>query len=66
MYEDFSSEVITVEKLMELLYIGKNTAYKLLNSGEIRAFKIGKVWKIPKEAVNEYILHKTRKSPDGP
>lgn len=43
MYEDFSSEVITVEELMELLYIGKNTAYKLLNSGEIRAFKIGKV-----------------------
>ncbi len=66
MYEEFSSEVITVEELMELLYIGKNTAYKLLNSGEIRAFKIGKVWKIPKEAVSEYILNKTRKSPDGP
>lgn len=61
MYEDFSSEVITVEELMELLYIGKNTAYRLLNSGELRAFKIGKVWKIPREAVGEYILNKTRK-----
>ena len=60
MYEEFSSEVITVEELMELLYIGKNTAYKLLNSGELRALKIGKVWKIPKEAVGEYIMKKTR------
>lgn len=43
MYEDFSGEIITVEELMELLYIGKNTAYRLLSSGEIKAFRIGKV-----------------------
>ncbi len=65
MYEDFSSEVITVEELMELLYIGKNTAYRLLSSGEIKAFRIGKVWKIPKDSVTEYILSKTRKLPSG-
>lgn len=45
---------------MELLYIGKNTAYQLLNSGEIRAFRIGRVWKIPKEAVGEYVLRKAK------
>ena len=65
MYEDFSGEIITVEELMELLYIGKNTAYKLLSSGEIKAFRIGKVWKIPKDAVSEYILSKTRTLPYG-
>ena len=56
MYEDFAHEILTVEELMELLYIGKNTAYQLLQSGEIRAFRIGRVWKIPKEAVSEYIV----------
>jgi excisionase family DNA binding protein len=56
MYEDFEHEILTVEELMELLYIGKNTAYQLLKSGEIRAFRIGRVWKIPKEAVSEYIV----------
>ena len=54
-------EILTIEELMELLYIGKNTAYQLLKSGEIKAFRIGKVWKIPRESVNEYILRKTAK-----
>ena len=58
MYDEIG-EILTIEELMELLYIGKNTAYKLLKSGEIKAFKIGKVWKIPRESVNEYILRKT-------
>ena len=51
-----------MEEFAELLYIGRNTAYKILNSGEIRAFKIGKAWKIPKDAVSEYILRKSRKN----
>ena len=61
MYEDFAHEILTVEELMELLYIGKNTAYQLLKSGEIRAFRIGRVWKIPKEAVSEYIVRMAQK-----
>ena len=62
MYESFSEEILTVEEFAELLYIGRNTAYKILNSGEIRAFKIGKSWKIPKDAVSEYILRKSRRN----
>ncbi len=63
MYDNFDSEIITVDELMEMIYIGKNTAYQLLNSGELRAFKIGKVWKIPKDAVSEYILTKQNPIP---
>ncbi len=48
-------DILTVEQLMEALYIGKNTAYKLLNSGEILSFKIGKVYKIPRKALEDYI-----------
>lgn len=54
-------EIITVEELMEILMIGKNRAYQLLNSGEIHSFKIGRVHKIPKIAVEEYILNKAKK-----
>ena len=64
MYDNFDSEIITVDELMEMLYIGKNTAYQLLNSGELRAFKIGKVWKIPKDSVSEYIINKTNSHTD--
>ncbi|MBQ8012409.1 MAG: helix-turn-helix domain-containing protein [Oscillospiraceae bacterium] len=53
-----TSEIMTVEELIELLQIGKSTAYQLLASGEIRAFRIGRKWKIEREAVYEYIRGK--------
>lgn len=56
-----TTEIMTVEELMELLHIGKSTVYQLLDSGEIRAFRIGRKWKIPKEAVCEYIQRKTNR-----
>lgn len=49
------NEIMKFEEVMEFLNIGKNTLYRLLNNGEISAFKIGKVWKIPKKSVEEYI-----------
>ncbi len=49
------NEIMKFEEVMEYLNIGKNTLYRLLNNGEINAFKIGKVWKIPKSEVDNYI-----------
>lgn len=49
------NDVLTVEELAEILCIGKNGAYDLLSSGAIRAFRIGRNWKIPKESVIEYL-----------
>jgi excisionase family DNA binding protein len=49
------NDILTVEDIMELLNIGKNTAYSLLESGEIKAFRIGRMWKIPRKSVYEYI-----------
>lgn len=48
-------ELITIDELCDLLMIGRTTAYKLLQSGELKAFKIGKVWKISKASVECYI-----------
>ena len=49
-YEDF----LTVEELCEILHIGKNMAYRLLDSGAIKAFRISRTWKIPKQSVIEF------------
>lgn len=54
-YED----LITLEELCEILSIGKNTAYRLLNTKEISAFRIGRIWKIPKVSVATYIKSHT-------
>ena len=48
-------EILTFEELCEILDIGKNTAYFLLHSKQIKAFKIGSNWKIPKQAIEEYV-----------
>ena len=58
-------EILTVKEVMELLYIGKNTAYQLLNDGEIKAFRIGTTWKIPRSAVDDYIIEKCREHQVG-
>ena len=49
-------DLITIDDLCDMLAIGKNTAYHLLNTNQIHAFRIGRIWKIPREAVSEYVL----------
>lgn len=56
---DEMNGIISIEEIMEILSVGKNTVYSLLNSHEIKAFRIGKVWKIPRKSVMEYIHRKT-------
>lgn len=50
--------VIEIDDLCSTLSIGKNTAYELLNNGEISCFKVGSCWKIPLKAVEEYVERK--------
>ena len=38
------NEYLTPREVMELLAIGKNTFYKMVQSGELPAFRIGKQW----------------------
>lgn len=49
------SEYLTLREVMELLYIGKNTLYGLLNSGELKGFRVGKQWRIRKDRLKEYV-----------
>lgn len=55
MYRELYQDLITIEELCEILTVGKNTAYRLLNNGEISAFRIGRTWKIPRQSVTTFI-----------
>ena len=49
-------DVLTVADLQEILGIGRNMAYSLLQSGAIAGFRIGqKKWRIPKTAVLDFL-----------
>lgn len=53
--ENTSERLVTIEELCEELMIGRNAAYHLLATGQLKGFRIGRIWKIPKESVNLYI-----------
>lgn len=53
---DQYNDVLTVADLQEILGIGRNMAYSLLQSGTIAGFRIGqKKWRIPKTAVLDFL-----------
>lgn len=52
---DQYEEILTIDDLCEILMIGKNLACQLLTEKKIKAFRIGKKWKIPKISVENFI-----------
>lgn len=55
MFENYS-DVVGVNELCDMLRIGKNTAYKLINTGEIISVRVGRCIKIPKVYIIDYCL----------
>ena len=53
-------DILSVEEVCEALRIGANQAYFLLNSGKVKGYKQGRVWKIPKQALIEYIVEQSK------
>ena len=51
-------EIMTFKECQQLLKIGKNTMLDLLHTRQIDGFKIGNRWKITKESVIEFIVHR--------
>lgn len=46
---------LRVEGLMPILGIGRNTAYELIRSGQIRSIRIGRQIRIPRDALLEFL-----------
>lgn len=55
MFEQYP-DILTVEEVCEALRMGYNAVYEILNSGKLKAFKNGRVWRIPRESLMEFIL----------
>lgn len=54
MFKDYP-DMLTPREAMEALGIGKTTMYRLLNTGEIKAARVGgKIWRISRKALSEY------------
>ncbi len=47
--------VLRVEDLMPILGIGRSNAYALVRSGQVRSIRIGHQFRIPREAIREFL-----------
>lgn len=47
--------LLTADETMKVLKIGKNALYELLHSGKLKAYRNGRVWRIPRQAIEEFI-----------
>ena len=56
-YHSFDDLPLTmrVEELMPILGIGRNTAYELVHSGQIKGIRIGRSIRIPKSEVIRFL-----------
>ena len=52
--EDYP-EILEVDDFCKILRIGKNSAYKILESRVIPAFRVGSSWKITKTAMIDFL-----------
>lgn len=48
-------DILTVSDLQKLLNIGRSTAYRLIENGEIRCIRVGRTIRIPKRFVADFI-----------
>ena len=49
-------DVLTTDEVCEILRIGYNSLYELLRNEKLKGYRNGRVWRIPKEAIKNYII----------
>ena len=47
--------VLTVSQVAEILNVNKNTVFRLIKAGEIPAMRVGRLIRIPKDRMIEYL-----------
>lgn len=56
---DNRCELLTISEVCEYLQVSPNTAYDLVQSGELKGFKIKRHWKVSRGSLEDYILTKS-------
>jgi excisionase family DNA binding protein len=46
---------LTVAEVAGLMRVSKMTVYRLVHAGELPAVRVGRSFRVPEEAVNEYL-----------
>ena len=58
---DTNKEYLSIDDLCQKFDIGRSKAYELVKTKQIASCKIGRSWKIPKEAVDSFVNQEIKK-----
>jgi len=47
--------LLTIQQVMDRLQVADETIYRYIKSGKLRAVRIGGLWRIPSEALDEFL-----------
>lgn len=47
--------VYDIQEVMDILRVTRRTVYNWLRAGKIKAFKVGKEWRITEESLREFM-----------
>ena len=54
------ADILAVDEACKAPRIGYNAIYELLNSSKLKGYRNNRAWRIPKIAVQEYILERAK------
>ena len=57
--------LLTPEEVAEALHVGRCTVYDLIRTHQLQSFKIGKLRRIPVDAVHEFIERMAEENGDA-
>ena len=60
--DEIENEVLLPREVMNYLVCGQSTFYKLVRSGELKAFRVGKQWRVTRENLVAFSTVKTGSS----
>lgn len=64
--EALEGGIMTAQEVAEYLRLDRATVYRLAQTGEIPAVKVGRAWRFKKELIDEWFRQEsTRTSPSG-
>ena len=52
-------DILTVEEVCEALRMGYNAVYDLLNEGKLKAYKNGRICRIPRNSLVKYVMERS-------
>ena len=55
-------DVLTIGQLSRYLQITESTLYKLVQAGRLPGKKVGRQWRFQREAIDEWLAEKPRRS----